>query len=312
MKTFENISNHQTITFGKAENSYFWRFQNTDYQYLHFCSFSSSFTGKEKDPETGYSYFGARYLDHELMSAWLSVDPMADKYPSISPYAYCAWNPVKMIDPEGNDWYQETHENGKTTIEYCKDKASCPSDGKYLGLTYHDKKNSTYYPLYGQKGMSYDANIHYQVDAINQIERADNMIIHTVNGIKCAHNGSRKFWDKHNEMINMCSDFVSAGANLTKNTPLKTILKPIGLYAAANTVLDYAQSIKNGFWKKATTVSLAADVSSVFGGFYGNIISFYLNGIILVSEKGAEAESTLRRYFSPSSLNNFFKRCFGY
>ena len=43
------------------------------------------FTGKEKDEETGYGYFGARYMDHELITMWLSVDPMADKYPSISP-----------------------------------------------------------------------------------------------------------------------------------------------------------------------------------------------------------------------------------
>ena len=35
------------------------------------------------------------------MTMWLSVDPMADKYPSISPYAYCAWNPIKLIDPNG-------------------------------------------------------------------------------------------------------------------------------------------------------------------------------------------------------------------
>jgi len=61
----------------------------------------SPFTGKEKDPETGYSYFGARYLDHELMTCWLSVDPMSDKYPSLSPYAYCAWNPVILTDPDG-------------------------------------------------------------------------------------------------------------------------------------------------------------------------------------------------------------------
>lgn len=61
------------------------------------------FTGKEKDEETGYGYFGARYMDHELMTMWLSVDPMADKYPSISPYAYCAWNPVKLVDPDGQE-----------------------------------------------------------------------------------------------------------------------------------------------------------------------------------------------------------------
>ena len=59
------------------------------------------FTGKEKDAETGYGYFGARYMDHELMTMWLSVDPLADKYPSISPYAFCAWNPIKLVDPDG-------------------------------------------------------------------------------------------------------------------------------------------------------------------------------------------------------------------
>ena len=63
------------------------------------------FTGKERDEETGYGYFGARYMDHELTTMWLSVDPMMDKYPSISPYAYCAWNPVKLVDPDGKDVY---------------------------------------------------------------------------------------------------------------------------------------------------------------------------------------------------------------
>jgi RHS repeat-associated protein len=64
-----------------------------------------SFTGKERDEETGYGYFGARYYDCDLSGLFLSVDPMADKYPSISPYAYCAWNPVKLVDPDGADIY---------------------------------------------------------------------------------------------------------------------------------------------------------------------------------------------------------------
>ena len=69
-----------------------------------------TFTGKERDEETGYGYFGARYMDHELMTMWLSVDPMADKYPSISPYAYCAWNPVKLVDPDGREFDPATEE----------------------------------------------------------------------------------------------------------------------------------------------------------------------------------------------------------
>ena len=63
-----------------------------------------TFTGKELDEETGYGYFGARYMDHELMTGWLSVDPMADKYPSLSPYNYCAWNPMKLVDLDGREW----------------------------------------------------------------------------------------------------------------------------------------------------------------------------------------------------------------
>ena len=62
--------------------------------------FQSDSSGKEKDSETGYYYFGARYYNSDL-SLWLSVDPMADKYPSLSPYNYCAWNPMKLVDPDG-------------------------------------------------------------------------------------------------------------------------------------------------------------------------------------------------------------------
>ena len=39
------------------------------------------------------------------MTGWTAVDPMADKYPNISPYAYCAWNPMKLVDPDGKEVY---------------------------------------------------------------------------------------------------------------------------------------------------------------------------------------------------------------
>ena len=61
-----------------------------------------TFSAKEKDSETGLSYFGSRYYSSDL-SIWLSVDPMSDKYPSLSPYTYCANNPVKLVDPNGEE-----------------------------------------------------------------------------------------------------------------------------------------------------------------------------------------------------------------
>lgn len=60
------------------------------------------FIGKELDDETGLYYFGARYYDPKV-SLWLSVDPLAEKYPGVSPYAYCLNNPLNIIDPDGRD-----------------------------------------------------------------------------------------------------------------------------------------------------------------------------------------------------------------
>ncbi|WP_255424449.1 RHS repeat-associated core domain-containing protein [Apibacter sp. HY039] len=52
------------------------------------------------DEETGLYYYGARYYNPRE-SIFLSVDPMAEKYSSVSPYAYTFNNPVKYIDPTG-------------------------------------------------------------------------------------------------------------------------------------------------------------------------------------------------------------------
>jgi RHS repeat-associated protein len=58
------------------------------------------FTEKERDTETGLNYFGARYYDSDL-GRWTSVDPLADKYPGLSPYNYIANNPLRYYDPDG-------------------------------------------------------------------------------------------------------------------------------------------------------------------------------------------------------------------
>jgi RHS repeat-associated protein len=89
----------------------------------HSIQDSSTFTGKERDEETGYGYFGARYVDYELMTMWLSVDPMSDKYPSISPYAYCAWNPVKLVDPDGNEFFITGGDGVKYYLTINKDRS---------------------------------------------------------------------------------------------------------------------------------------------------------------------------------------------
>ena len=85
--------------FKKWHVSVFSSFTDFHTCYAHYSP--CSFNGKEKDYESGFHYYGARYYWSELLTGWLSVDPMMDKYPSISPYAYCAWNPIMLVDPDG-------------------------------------------------------------------------------------------------------------------------------------------------------------------------------------------------------------------
>ena len=60
------------------------------------------FNAKELDEETGLYYYGARYLDPTSVG-WLSVDPLFEKYVGMSPYGYCAGNPVKLVDTDGRE-----------------------------------------------------------------------------------------------------------------------------------------------------------------------------------------------------------------
>jgi len=58
------------------------------------------YNGKERDEETGLYYYGARYYATWLCR-FISTDPLKEKYPNWSPYAYCLSNPLIYIDPDG-------------------------------------------------------------------------------------------------------------------------------------------------------------------------------------------------------------------
>jgi hypothetical protein len=65
-------------------------------------------------------------LEPDIVSRWISPDPLAEKYLSISPYNYCMDNPVRFIDP-----------NGMNVDEY-----QFNSDGQYTGKV---KKEGEHY-----------------------------------------------------------------------------------------------------------------------------------------------------------------------
>ena len=97
----------------------------TDHRSLFTAHWIYTFSAKEKDVETGLSYFGSRYYSSDL-SIWLSVDPMSAKYPSTSPYAYCRNNPIRLVDPNGmfDDEAKATRVRNRAARKYGEERVS--------------------------------------------------------------------------------------------------------------------------------------------------------------------------------------------
>jgi RHS repeat-associated protein len=60
------------------------------------------FTSKERDMESDYDYFGARYYDSRI-GRWGGVDVKYDNNISMTPYQYARLNPVMYFDPNGKE-----------------------------------------------------------------------------------------------------------------------------------------------------------------------------------------------------------------
>lgn len=93
-------------------------------------SYRYGFNKMEKDNEIkgdGNSYdFGARIYDPRL-GRWLSLDPLMEKYPALSPYNFCANNPIIFIDVDGKDFILSTN--------YTYDGVASPTSVHQLGAT---------------------------------------------------------------------------------------------------------------------------------------------------------------------------------
>ena len=87
------------------------------------------YNGKELDIERGLNLYdySARLMDPAL-GRFSTVDPMCEKHPEISPYVYCAGNPVNLIDPDGRDWYRHD-----------KSGATFWQEGNANSLSYNDQ-----------------------------------------------------------------------------------------------------------------------------------------------------------------------------
>ena len=70
--------------------------RKTEYQY--------KYNGKEWQEELNLNVYAFGFRDYDpALGRWNVVDPHAENYYNISPYAYVANNPLRYIDPDGRD-----------------------------------------------------------------------------------------------------------------------------------------------------------------------------------------------------------------
>ena len=113
------------------------------------------YNGKELDQMHGVDWYdyGARMHDAAL-GRFTTMDPLAEKYYSVSPYAYCANSPFNNVDLDGKSWYSY-NQDGKTIYEWNinirsqEDLDKIRENAIYIGNTHSD--GDTYYSLFGNK-----------------------------------------------------------------------------------------------------------------------------------------------------------------
>ena len=125
------------------------------------------FNGKELDEETGLYYYGARYMNPRT-SLWYGVDPLAEKYPSVSSLIYCFDNPIKFIDPDGRKTKKPTLEEivtyGKknsTTFASLMKLANINMSNLNTEISFGDETSTT--PSTGHISLTKSTNIKRQI-----------------------------------------------------------------------------------------------------------------------------------------------------
>ncbi len=115
---YQILGAYDYYPYGKVLREYNWSVQEI---YLT--------TQHERDQETGYDYRGARFYDSET-GKFLSLDPLASKYPGLSDYNYVAGNPIIFIDEDGRKIRGVRTKNGKIT--HISNRAKARGTERYI------------------------------------------------------------------------------------------------------------------------------------------------------------------------------------
>ncbi|MCA6066187.1 RHS repeat-associated core domain-containing protein [Chryseobacterium sp. RG1] len=123
----EVLEENNYYPFGLKHEGYNPTAGNSSYQY--------KYNGKELQTDSGMYDYGARFYMPDL-GRWGVVDPLAEKYNSLSSYNYTLNNPIRYVDPDGRD-------GGITGKGTKDDPFIVTANYYYYGLTKEQKQGLT-------------------------------------------------------------------------------------------------------------------------------------------------------------------------
>ena len=113
---------------------------------------------KELDRENGLDCYDSQARWYAPQTGRTStLDPMAEKYPHLSPYLWCAANPITLTDPDGKEYGDTLATQNAAAIDFgkCYNGQSIIENAEYVTNIYEiptDDGQSTYSYTKPQKG----------------------------------------------------------------------------------------------------------------------------------------------------------------
>jgi len=212
------------------------------------------FTGMERDAESGLDYMSQRYYSSDD-GTFRSRDRLFEKYFWMSPYAYCANNPVKYNDPTGMDYDPVIEEGvngekGTITInatyyasEENKDKLDAAikqwndQSGKYEYTTGKGENQKTYTVKFNLKAEYYANDSEAEAAYNNNKESGQANLAKTVEGFREKEDGYKTLGGSNGYDVLFLKD-------ATNRTIVHEIGHTLGIYEGTHAMQSGGSSSK--------------------------------------------------------------------
>ncbi|MBK8701526.1 MAG: hypothetical protein IPN29_19050 [Saprospiraceae bacterium] len=151
--TNEIIQENHYYAFGMAyEGPWMMNHSSKDNNYLY------NYKELNADHDLKWYDYGARFYD-AVIGRWHVVDPLADKYPKMTPYNYVENNPIRLIDPDGRAAVDAVGGNPikgffLATGAYLSGVANAVGSNSLLGAGRQDPSSFGEYASYAQAGQT--------------------------------------------------------------------------------------------------------------------------------------------------------------